>query len=769
MMKLEQWSLPKGHQVLLAAAVPFLALAISEGATAAPYVEPDQCGGEGQAACYISAAKFERNIDPGGDAFWDPREGAEWWNCDGWTRTWSAVTAWDACVTGGVFGSKKRARFIYSERAMENSGAFKDIFKGEWWRCPAGFYRNANPVDGGEACSANIGQACDAGLIDVGNPIKGYSCQKKNVCGANGQRPCVIAERVPSCNSGLKEDFVDGICVSDELAQCLTLTRSFGLGRKALDKLNEAEKVKQELLEKGFNEVLKIAFPDFGDKYQQMKSGSEGAQFKDTLDNTFLGSRSEGESIALIEDASKFLEPLLPELKRVREAVVQNQDQIVNLLSDTATCSMTAAEREQRLFTLLGGGPKPVDFASLTQEIKKAWYEELLINEAFAQSASSSHLFLRIGLAAQVNYLVGAALEFYWIIDMDTGDNGLIFGVGPAISMASTGPAGGSVVVAAGLQLAPNLDDIPGWSGSIGLAGTGTSRQVPAFQLGLDFLTPAFNEWEDKGPMNGVVFTFGAARPDSIEASASYGHEWLVAKFPSKWSVPPKAPKPVAHWGFNENLNQNGSAIQVADDHGPNNLDATANEAATMDTNGELVLPADNRGHATIPDHDGIDFGTNQDFTVSVWTKPTFNQSFGVNGDSDIVEKWEGNGGYPYVIRYLNQRSGANHGKINVARYDGTNNPFITSNKKLDDGKWHHIALVKSGENLTLYIDGSVEGTVSDSTSADTTNTSPIYIGKRGSDGDGNNNYNGSVDDLRLYDTALSASQISDLASGARY
>ena len=34
------------------------------------------------------------------------------------------------------------------------------------------------------------------------------------ICGAKNQRPCKITERVPSCDKGLKENFIKGKCVS---------------------------------------------------------------------------------------------------------------------------------------------------------------------------------------------------------------------------------------------------------------------------------------------------------------------------------------------------------------------------------------------------------------------------------------------------------------------------------------------------------------------------------------------------------------------------
>jgi len=186
-------------------------MVVSGSALAAPYVEPETCGGDGQPACYISAAKYLGKVNPGG-AFWDPRNGGEWWSCEGWRRTVFPVNGGKACETGSwPFSLKsKRAKLISSEKSMTSTGAFKDIGRQEWWRCPEGFTRNANPVHKGEACSATIGKACDSGLVDIRDPNQkgggGFTCLKKNVCGKDGQRPCLLAERIPSCDKGLEEN-----------------------------------------------------------------------------------------------------------------------------------------------------------------------------------------------------------------------------------------------------------------------------------------------------------------------------------------------------------------------------------------------------------------------------------------------------------------------------------------------------------------------------------------------------------------------------------
>lgn len=169
--------------------------------------------------------------------------------------------------------------------------------------------------------------------------------------------------------------------------------------------------------------------------------------------------------------------------------------------------------------------------------------------------------------------------------------------------------------------------------------------------------------------------------------------------------------------------------------------------------------------YATIADTDAIDFGTDEDFTVSVWVKPDSVQSDLNHIDNSIVEKWSSSGGYPYVIRYRNQTS-SNPGHILVARYDGSslkNNPSITSNASINDGEFHHIVFTKQGETLSLYLDDVLQGTTEDITVGSTTNNSDLYLGMRG----GNRNYfQGYVDELAVFDHGLTTDEVDDLFYG---
>lgn len=161
------------------------------------------------------------------------------------------------------------------------------------------------------------------------------------------------------------------------------------------------------------------------------------------------------------------------------------------------------------------------------------------------------------------------------------------------------------------------------------------------------------------------------------------------------------------------------------------------------------------KDYLEIPNSDGINFGTNQDFTVETWVKVAAEQVCLKTNDNDIIEKWNGSGGYPFVIRYLHKEQ-----TIFAARYDGSNNPSISTKTKLKPEQFYHIAFVKKDKKLFLYLNGQEEGNTVDTTQAETKNNSPLYIGRRGGGDLHANFFTGTIANLRIYNKALSPEEI---------
>ncbi len=104
-------------------------------------------------------------------------------------------------------------------------------------------------------------------------------------------------------------------------------------------------------------------------------------------------------------------------------------------------------------------------------------------------------------------------------------------------------------------------------------------------------------------------------------------------------------------------------------------------------------------------------------------------------------------------------------GRLRVTYRDdaGTlNQPTNASGVKINDGKWHMIAIVKSGTSITFYVDGVVDHTAT-LTATDTLTNANVNV-RLGSDiTDGNAFYNGRLDEVRLYTRPLDAAEVADL------
>nr|HPH78995.1 LamG domain-containing protein [bacterium] len=135
--------------------------------------------------------------------------------------------------------------------------------------------------------------------------------------------------------------------------------------------------------------------------------------------------------------------------------------------------------------------------------------------------------------------------------------------------------------------------------------------------------------------------------------------------------------------------------------------------------------------YLTIPNSNNINFAYNQNFSVNLWMKVPTTQNNTMDTTNVVFEKWSDSGGYPFVLRMYNQTNSTNNGKLLFARYDGTNNPAIISTKAINDNQYHHISLIKNGTLLSIYIDGTLSNSTTDTTTGTTTNTSALYIGKR--------------------------------------
>jgi hypothetical protein len=135
--------------------------------------------------------------------------------------------------------------------------------------------------------------------------------------------------------------------------------------------------------------------------------------------------------------------------------------------------------------------------------------------------------------------------------------------------------------------------------------------------------------------------------------------------------------------------------------------------------------------------------------TMSAWVKP--NQD---TGTFTIISNEDSAGTTGTIMRVQTA------GQIRCT----ISNTASTFGSSIVSGKWSHVACVYDGANIITYIDGVSVGSASltGSITYANSNTEPWRIGRRGSDAFPLH-YDGSIDEVRIYNRALTASEMKQL------
>ncbi|MHC5185166.1 MAG: LamG-like jellyroll fold domain-containing protein, partial [Planctomycetota bacterium] len=200
----------------------------------------------------------------------------------------------------------------------------------------------------------------------------------------------------------------------------------------------------------------------------------------------------------------------------------------------------------------------------------------------------------------------------------------------------------------------------------------------------------------------------------------------------------------VAQWNFDEIEDQT-----VLDSSG-NGLNGKLVGSAeiTEDTERGAVLRLDgNEGYVDCGD--SWMFDITGSMTVSAWIKV---KEFGSSREA-IISKGDGSW---RLARYGDENS------IEFACSGVSNNDYgyIGGDENINDSQWHHIAGVYDGKEISLYIDGMLD--ISEqATGYISSDQLPVLIGAAPDFYD--RNWNGLIDDVRIYSRALTAEEISEL------
>ncbi|OGI25653.1 MAG: hypothetical protein A3J76_01600 [Candidatus Moranbacteria bacterium RBG_13_45_13] len=246
----------------------------------------------------------------------------------------------------------------------------------------------------------------------------------------------------------------------------------------------------------------------------------------------------------------------------------------------------------------------------------------------------------------------------------------------------------------------------------------------------------------------GYFMGSGSGTTDATDVTT----DWvLVRKYASadpttSASAEERGPGPVAYWRFDEGQ---GSTAQ---DSTVNNNDGTIT-GATWKQESDCVsgkcLDYDGTDDVTtVTQNSSINLTGKSGYTISTWIKA---DGAGENNTGEIIDK----GANTYLR--VDNPSGSNldvEGQIDLASSPAN----LNISAGVEKNKWYHIVMVyedDGDDEISIYINGILKGTSINGVGSLPTETNNLLIG-----GDSSNNFNGSIDEVKIYPYARTADQI---------
>lgn len=146
-----------------------------------------------------------------------------------------------------------------------------------------------------------------------------------------------------------------------------------------------------------------------------------------------------------------------------------------------------------------------------------------------------------------------------------------------------------------------------------------------------------------------------------------------------------------------------------------------------------------------------ITFAYNQPFSISLWAKASATVGSGVF--NRMVSTSATSNRFEYFVMASNNAFSFNVGKNGIGDASVAGPTFVL-------GQWYHLIGVYNGTNINFYINGVSVGTAAYTYGALSNPDGILSIGGGGAAG---NTFDGSIDDVRIYNRALSAAEAAQL------
>lgn len=222
--------------------------------------------------------------------------------------------------------------------------------------------------------------------------------------------------------------------------------------------------------------------------------------------------------------------------------------------------------------------------------------------------------------------------------------------------------------------------------------------------------------------------------------------------------VQPDTANLLAYYDFEGNANDRSG-------HGLNGTVVNGQLASPGKLGQGLGLQVNDAGYVDLGNPPVLDFGTGN-WTVTAWFKTAMEGIVDDAFEGTIYGKGGDNTGGKRCAFIMNQNT---PGVLTLVCDDDVNRRDANSRTITNDDQWHFVAGQREGAVIKIYIDGLLEGTnnaVGAAYDLSGTSQHKAYIGALTDNRDGTiyKTFTGSIDEVRIYDRALSDAEIAGLA-----
>ena len=224
-------------------------------------------------------------------------------------------------------------------------------------------------------------------------------------------------------------------------------------------------------------------------------------------------------------------------------------------------------------------------------------------------------------------------------------------------------------------------------------------------------------------------------------------------------SEDPTAENLVGYWTLDD-----GSGTTALDSSGnANTLTMTGSPSWVTGNIGSSALDFSGSGQylsVADPSSGVLDFVDGSDFTITGW----FNRDTAAADHTIVAKKNDQTTSAGYVV-WIDNNGSTDYLSAEIS--DGTDTYSAVGTTNLSTTGWHHFAIVWDDSNgLYIYLDGKLDGSTTSSTTSINSLANALAF-RIGAESDAGVPFDGKIDDIKVYNRALSVDEVSKLAHTA--